>query len=83
MFFQLILITKKINIIDSLENYNGEFYLVYLHRPMLINDTCGFKKRGINVICEDFIVQKTKLRSVSINLSYIDKCIIGKIDNSI
>ena len=81
--FSTYIDSKKINIIDSLENYNGEFYLVYLHRPMLINDTCGFKKRGINVICEDFIVQKTKLRSVSINLSYIDKCIIGKIDNSI
>lgn len=60
---------------DILNNYEEEFYLAYLHRPMLVNDTCGFKKSEINVICEDFIVQKTKLRSEIINLSYIDKCI--------
>jgi len=60
---------------DILNNYEEEFYLAYLHRPMLVNDLCGFNKSEINVICEDFIVQKIKLRSESINLSYIDKCI--------
>ena len=61
--------------IDILNNHDGEFYLAYLHRPMLLNDTCGFKKSSIDVVCEDFVVQKTKLRSEIINLSYIDKCI--------
>lgn len=60
--------------ISALSPTNEEFYIAYLHRPMLINDTCGLNKSNIKLSCESFLTESTKLRSVSVDLSYIDKC---------
>tara|TARA_Y100000741_G_scaffold364467_1_gene355575 strand:+ start:14365 stop:16032 length:1668 start_codon:yes stop_codon:yes gene_type:complete len=65
---------NNLKIINNINSKNKEFYLVYIHRPMLKNDICGFNNLDIKVECENFIVEKTTLRSEDIFLSYVDKC---------
>ena len=65
---------NNLKIINNLSNKNKEFYLVYIHRPMLKNDICGLNKIDIKVDCENYIVEKTILRSEDVYLSYVDKC---------
>lgn len=50
------------------------FYIGYLHRPMLIYDTCGFFEQKIELSCKNLIKAQTKLRNTTINLSYVDIC---------
>ncbi len=74
-FFGVTPYFDKIEIISDFKDVEEEFFIAYLHRPMLKNDTCGFKERNLTFKCSNFITEETSLRNNRINLSYIDKCI--------
>lgn len=61
-------------VVSDFSSIDEEFYIAYLHRPMLINDTCGVNKSSIEIKCQNFLVESTELRSTSVDLSYVDKC---------
>ena len=72
--FSTYLDNKTPKDISALSSINKEFYVAYLHRPMFVNDTCGLNKSFVEISCQNFLVESTNLRSISVDLSYIDKC---------
>ena len=72
--FSTYLVNEKVNVISEPEKVKDEFYVLYLHRPMLKNDICGFKQRDINVTCEIINKEEVNLRFNPINLSYLSLC---------
>ncbi len=73
--FSTYINNNEVEIISDFKDVEGEFFLAYLHRPMLKNDTCGFKEKNLTFKCSNFVTKETSLRNNKINLSYIDKCI--------
>ena len=72
--FSTYLDSKTSKDISTISPTNKEFFVAYLHRPMLLNDTCGLSKSSIEINCQNFLVESTKLRSIPVYLSYVDKC---------
>ena len=73
--FSTYLESKNFQIITDLNKVDESFYMAYIHRPMLVNDTCGVNKLDIDLSCKNIIQTKTILRNKSVNLSYVDICI--------